>query len=188
MPEWVFSAERAYVRAATGGEVPLAGDLNKLARARAAAGAIASRYLAVGTPRSMGFIVEGRDSAETAALSFQAHQLWFKPTDLRCAGGGGVSLAHDIGGHLTSVDQALACDIVCIHTPMALDASKLRRGTHVNVLVTSVALDEELTKLATIVHEHPGLGELAAGLVDGRQLDEITVFVIGNAAIALAVV
>jgi hypothetical protein len=136
----------------------------------------------------MGFVVEGRDSAETAALSFAAHQLWFKPTDVRCAGGGGVSLAHDLGGQLTTVDQALACDIVCIHTPMHLDVAKLRRGTHVNVLVTSVAIDDELTKIATIVHEHPGLGELAAGLVDGRQLDEITVFLIGTAAIALAVV
>jgi hypothetical protein len=36
-----------------------------------------------------------------------------------------------------------------------------------------------------VVPEAPGLGRLAAGLVDGRQLDEITVFVAGDAAIAL---
>ena len=39
-----------------------------------------------------------------------------------------------------------------------------------------------------IDRESPGLAELAAGLVDGRQLDEITVFVIGDAEIALGAV
>ena len=34
--------------------------------------------------------------------------------------------------------------------------------------------------LATVVHE-AGLPALAAGLVDGRQLDELTIFVIDGA-------
>jgi hypothetical protein len=60
---------------------------------------------------------------------------------------------------------------------MALAASQLRRGTHVNALA-KVELDDELKKLATIVDEAKGLPALAAGLVDGRQLDELTVFVL----------
>jgi hypothetical protein len=81
------------------------------------------------------------------------------------------------------IEEALACDIVCVHAPIALAAATLRRGTHVNVLAAAT-LDEDLLKLATVTHEVPGLGALAAGLVDGRQLDELTVFVIGDAAIA----
>jgi hypothetical protein len=83
--------------------------------------------------------------------------------------------------------EALSCDIVCIHAPIHLVPVMLRRGTHVNVLVAAT-LDHELAKLAKITQEEPGLGALAAGLVDGRQLDELTVFVIGSAQIALAAV
>jgi hypothetical protein len=68
---------------------------------------------------------------------------------------------------------------------MALAASQLRRGTHVDALAM-VELDEELRTLATVVDEPKGLPALAAGLVDGRQLDELTVFVAGAAAIASA--
>jgi hypothetical protein len=41
-------------------------------------------------------------------------------------------------------------------------------------------------EVGTRVGPEPGLGELAAGLVDGRQLDELTVFVLGEARVALA--
>ena len=50
---------------------------------------------------------------------------------------------------------------------------------------SAATYDDELAKVASITHEHPGLGALAAGLVDGRQLDELTLFVIGDSAIAL---
>jgi hypothetical protein len=58
---------------------------------------------------------------------------------------------------------------------MTLAAAQLRRGTHVNALAT-IELDSELRVLAMIVDESKGLPALAAGLVDGRQLDELTVF------------
>jgi hypothetical protein len=51
-------------------------------------------------------------------------------------------------------------------------------------VLAAATLDEDLLKLASVTHEVPGLGALAAGLVDGRQLDELTVFVIGDASIA----
>ena len=187
MSEWVLAAERAYVAAATGGSVTKGGPPDRLLRARAALGAIASRYLAVGTPRSIGLVVDGSGSADEAALSLFAHRTWFQPTDLRCAGDGADELARGIAGRVTSIAEALACDIVCVHAAIVLDPAQLRRGTHVNVLVPATFADE-LARVAVITHEAPGLAELAAGLVDGRQLDEITVFVIGDAQIALAAV
>jgi hypothetical protein len=73
---------------------------------------------------------------------------------------------------------------VCVHMAIRIEATSLRRGTHVNVLAPC-ELADDLDQLATVVHEHPDLGDLAAGLIDGRQLDEITVFVIDDAVIAV---
>jgi len=187
MADWVLAAERAYVASVTGGSVPIGGSPERLPRARAALGAIASRYLAVGTPRSLGLVVDGAASCDEAALSLFAHRTWFQPSDLRCAGPGADELARAIGGRVTTIEEALACDIVCVHAPLTLDPARLRRGTHVNVLVPGTFADE-LARVATITHETPGLAEVAAGLVDGRQLDELTVFVIGDAQLALAAV
>lgn len=176
MPDWVHAAERAYVAAATGGERSTQAVVAD-ARARAASGAIASHYLAVGTPRSLSLI-----GGDDAVHSLVAHRAWFQPPDIRCTSG---SVAAAVGGRVVPLAEALTADIVCIHTPMTLAASQLRRGTHVNALAL-VELDEELQKLATVVDEQQGLPAMAAGLVDGRQLDEITVFLAGDAAIAAA--
>jgi hypothetical protein len=70
--------------------------------------------------------------------------------------------------------EALAADIVCLHIPLALTSTHLRRGTHVNALA-QVALDDELCRLARLVDDGE-LARLAAGLVDGRQLDELTIY------------
>ncbi len=133
----------------------------------AALGAVASRYLAVGTPRSFGVIGEAAD----AARSLAAHRTWFAPTDIRC------TAATELG-RTVSIDEALAADIVCVHQPIALVARQLRRGTHVNLLVPGYVLDAELAAIAQVSREHPDLGKLAAGIVDGRQLDEITIFLV----------
>jgi hypothetical protein len=206
--DWVLAVERAYVAAAVGpagttaATSPLdagisptfalgAADLASIAAA--AAGAIASRFLAVGTPRSIGLI--GDPSA--GVLSLHAHRVWFQPADIRWAGadsasaaapaeGRAVSLsgrAVSLGGRAVSLEEALAADIVCVHAPLSLEAARLRRGTHVNALA-AVTLDDDLRALAMIVDEPTGLPALAAGLRDGRQLDELTVFVGGALAIA----
>jgi len=183
--DWVSAVERAYVAAAFGPpaapppveqEAPEGDPAVIAALAAAAAGAVASRFLAVGTPRSIGLV--GDPAA--AALSLHAHRVWFQPADLRCAG---AELAGALGGRPVSLDEALAADIVCLHAPLSLEAAGLRRGTHVNALA-AVTLDDELRALATIVDEPTGLPALAAGLRDGRQLDELTVFVAGDLAIA----
>lgn len=181
MRDAVLAVERAYVDAGT--RAPTAGVASGDPDVAAAAmGAVASRFLAVGTPRSIGLV------GDPAAMrrSLDAHRLWFSPRDIRVVGDAAAAAALDPGARVTSLDEALAADIVCVHAPIAIAARSLRRGTHVNVLVAGVELDPALATLATITHEVPGLAALAAGLVDGRQLDEITLFVIGDAAIARA--
>lgn len=182
MTDWVMAVERAYVAAATGGAAPAGGD-GDLATALAALGAVASRYLAVGTPRTLGAIVATAADLPLARRSLEAHATWFQPREVRIAVLDGPAIAGEPGLRATPVAEALACDIVCVHAPRVLRAAELRRGTHVNVLAPC-ELDDDLRRLATVTQELPGLGELAAGLVDGRQLDELTVFVAGDAAIA----
>jgi hypothetical protein len=172
--DWVLAVERAYVAAATGEARAATGDPVHRDRALAAIGAVASRYLAVGTPRTFGTIVATEVDAPLAQLSIEAHSTWFSPKEIR-------SVVLDRGD---PVAPALACDIVCVHAPIAIRARDLRRGTHVNALAR-VLLAPELEQLAAIYGEH-ALGQLAAGLIDGRQLDEITVFVAGDISIALS--
>ncbi|HEY1556371.1 MAG TPA: hypothetical protein VGF94_16165 [Kofleriaceae bacterium] len=105
-----------------------------------------------------------------------AHRAWFAPRDVRAT--------HGVQGtRAVSLGEALAADIVCVCMPLRIAASELRRGTHLNALA-QVELDDDLRALATIVDEPRGLPALAAGLVDGRQLDELTCFLAGDAAIA----
>jgi len=193
MPDWVLAAERAYVAAAVGpaaraaAEPSVPATASRVAHAVAAAGAVASHYLAVGSPRSFGIVIDDGDDAAAAALSLVAHRTWFAPRDIRCAAttGGADALAAATGGRAVSVDEALACDIVALHAVrLRVGPSQLRRGTHVNAVATAT-IAPELLALATIVHE-AGLPALAAGLVDGRQLDELTIFFIDGAAIAAA--
>ena len=215
MPDWVLAAERAYVAAAVGkrsadpralleaapgiaspsssalppgSALPSgSGKPDRQARAIAAAGAVASRFLAVGTPRSFGIVIDVATEVEAAALSLVAHRTWFDPRDIRCAAthGGADELAAATGGRVVSVDEALACDVVNIYSTRArVTPAQLRRGTHVNA-GSADRFDPELLELATVVHD-AGLPALAAGLVDGRQLDELTIFLADGAPIAAA--
>jgi hypothetical protein len=194
MPDWVIAAERAYIAAAVGSTARVepsaaAADLHSTmqhhAHAIAAAGAVASRHLAVGAPRSFGIVIDHVAEVEAGALSLVAHRIWFAPRDIRCAatGDGAAELATATGGRMVSVDEALACDIVNVHsTRVRILPAQLRRGTHVNA-VTAEVFDSELFAVATVVRE-AGLPALAAGLIDGRKLDELTIFVIDGAPVA----
>ena len=126
-------------------------------------GAVASRYLAVGTPRSFAIVGDGGES-------LAAHRTWFEPKDVRCTD---AAVAEVIGGRLVGLDEALAADIVCVHEPIRIGAGQLRRGTHVNALA-AVEVAREVVAQVSDVH---ALARMAAGLLDGRQLDEITIFV-----------
>jgi hypothetical protein len=154
---------------------------DRRAHALAAAGAVASRHLAVSAPRSFGIVIDDLADVAAATLSLSAHRAWFAPRDVRCASTatGAAELAAATGGRTVSLDEALACDIVNVYSArIRIIPAQLRRGTHVNALAAGV-LDPELLALATVVPE-AGLPALAAGLVDGRQLDELTIFVISQ--------
>ena len=178
MTDWVLAVERAYVAQATNQHPRKGGD--RVAHARAAVGAIASHYLAVGTPRTLGLVADA-STIEEAALSVSAHRTWVAPREIRCADL--PELARGTAGTLASLAETLACDIVCVHTNIEVSASQLRRGTHVNLLAGTI--DDELRRLAMVCEEARDLGALAAGLVDGRQLDELTVFIAGDLQVAL---
>ena len=154
--DWVLAAERYYVALAM--KQPATLDLPPEHRL-AAAGAVASRYLAVGTPRSLAVIGNG-------PLSIEAHRTWFSPSDLR-------STTGLPGTRQVPLAEALTADIVCIHEPLALPPGALRRGTHVNALA-KIELPPDL--VAQRYREATDLPALAAGLIDGRTLDEITIF------------
>jgi hypothetical protein len=155
---WVLDAERYYVALAMKQLAELALDpVHRLA----ATGAVASRYLAVGTPRSLSVIGDG-------PLSIEAHRTWFSPTDLRST----IGLP---GTRTVPLAEALTADIVCIHEPLAIPQGALRRGTHVNALA-KVTLPADL--VAQRYDEARDLPALAAGLIDGRTLDEITILIV----------
>lgn len=165
----MFAVERAYVAIATSGAPSIDLQLGREAPARiaAASGAVASRFLAVGTPRSFSLIIDADEQLEAAALSLEAHRTWFSPADIR--------VTHaSLPGRLVPLAEALAADIVCVHGATTIAAHQLRRGTHLNVLGPAV-LDPELLAVATVV-DRDALPAMAAGFVDGRQLDELTVF------------
>ncbi|HEY6037862.1 MAG TPA: hypothetical protein VIV58_26465 [Kofleriaceae bacterium] len=178
MSDWVYAVERAYVAIATSGApaIQLQLGTESPARIAAASGAVASRFLAVGTPRSLSLIVDADDrqagQLEAAVLSLEAHRTWFSPPDVRCTS---AALAARTGGREVSIAEALAADIVCSLGATPIAAAQLRRGTHVNALGDPRALDPELLALATVV-DAGALPAMAAGFVDGRQLDELTVF------------
>ncbi|MBP9207382.1 MAG: hypothetical protein KBG28_25655 [Kofleriaceae bacterium] len=197
---WVGAIERAYVDDATGtgpgaGGLPFAmgvsEELDLLARAGLAA--VASRYLAIGTPRTLGIVGAGpRRDGRLGQACVATHRLWNPTREVRCADPRGDELAALLagacGGRVTTVAQALACDIVCLVDDVALAPSALRGGTHVNIL-TGSRPGPELAAIAVLAHElaghgAPSLGQLAAGLVDGRQRDEITIFAVGPAQLA----
>ena len=174
MTNWVFAVERAYVAIATSGAPAIELQLGSESPARiaAASGAVASRFLAVGTPRSLALVIDADDQLEAALLSLEAHRVWFSPPDVRCTT---AALAAATGGREVSIAEALAADIVCSHGRTPIAAAQLRRGTHVNALGDPRALDADLLALATVV-DAAALPGMAAGFVDGRQLDELTVF------------
>ncbi|MEZ4360776.1 MAG: hypothetical protein R3B48_11385 [Kofleriaceae bacterium] len=142
----------------------------------AAACAVAARFLAVGKPRSLGVV---SDDPQRAAALFAGHRVWHQPTDVRWAGRAAADPAIlAAGGRAVSLEEAVTADIVCLDVRAELRNAAVRRGSHINLLDGTA--DDELraraecyAEVATAGHTAT-LGELAAGIRDGRQLDEIT--------------
>lgn len=130
--------------------------------------AIAAKFLAVATPRSFAAINLGA----RAALFVAAQSAWAAPREVLAwdAGAGGA------GGSPRDLATALAADIVIAAGPVDIPRAAIRGGTHLVALDPAVALAPDLLACAE-VYDVPRLAAVVAGLVDGRQLDEITLVV-----------
>lgn len=182
---WLVIVEAALVARALGQMppptgAPLADDEWLAARA-----AVAAKFLAVGTPRTLGLVGCG----ELAALVVQAQRAYAAPRELRVFEALPVEaarVADEVGGRVGSLAEACACDIVVARGPVSVRREWVRAGTLVTALDAGVVLDPALLAAAQVYGDaaaNPGvhvritatLAAVAAGLVDGRVLDEITV-------------
>ncbi len=152
--------------------------------AAACACAVAARFLAVGKPRSLG-VVAG--DPRRAALLLLAHRVWHAPVDVRWAGGAAAAAVLALGGRVVSTAEAITADIACVDAATPLGVQSVRRGSHLNLLAAGAEAEAELARRAECFGETlegapiktATLGDLAAGLRDGRQLDEITILFAG---------
>lgn len=151
-----------------------------------AAGAVASKHLAVGAPRSIGFIGCGVQ----ARVLLSAHRVVFDgELELRMAdasAGAASAFADEAGGKATSIEEAAACDIVCTATP-SRSPIVLRdwvpAGTHVNAMGADAPGKQELeasllTAGLTVIDDHHqavSSGEVNVPIASG-QLSESDIY------------
>ncbi|HVK73347.1 MAG TPA: hypothetical protein VM734_08485 [Kofleriaceae bacterium] len=184
---WLDVVEAALVAGALGRPAPpLAASLTD-AEVAAGRAAVAAKFLAVGTPRSMALIGLG----ELAPWIVAGQRAYAAPRELRVFEAVPVEAARTadgVGGRVGSLAEACAADIVVARGPVALRREWFRGGTHLTALDPGVVCDPALLAAAVVhtdgtpppgVRVHATLGAVAAGLVDGRQLDEITVLLAG---------
>lgn len=187
---WVWSVEGGLVALAMGkGAVPEAPPLTADQHAAALA-TIAAKFLAVGTPRSLGLVGAG----ERAALLVAAQATYAAPRELRVYeedGARAAALAASLATpalatRAVPLPVACAADIVVVAAPVALERAWIRAGTLVTVLAPGAQLAPALLAAAQVyvvgdrppppgLRVHATLAAVAAGLVDGRTLDEITI-------------
>jgi|GEM_PF-1372086 len=149
--------------------------------------AVAAKFLAVGTPRTMG-LVGLRDDAPAFVATQRAYAM---PRELRVFDGNPVEaarVAEAVAGRVASLTEACACDIVVARGPVAIRREWVRGGTLITALDRDVVLDPALLAAAMVYTVGPApegvaivatLADVAAGLVDGRVLDEITILLVG---------
>jgi hypothetical protein len=125
--------------------------------------AIAAKFLAVSTPRTLAVINLGVRTSNFV----DAQAAWAPAREVR---------SWSVGDSDRALADALAADIVIAAGPVVIPRRAIRGGTHLTALDRGVALDPELVTDAD-VHDNARLAAVVAGLVDGRQLDEITVLV-----------
>jgi hypothetical protein len=193
---WVDRVERAYVAAATS-KAPVVGSPVETGidhdLALAISYAIAARFLAVGTPRTIGLAVDGGDAASAARACITAMRVFFAPREIRLYAGGPLDAHSELmAARVSTIDDVIACDIVCDFLPgVSALANRLvthaRRGCHFNLrqlpaqppdpswLTATAGIDSRFGDTQRTVASTT-LPRLAAGLDDGRQLDEVSLF------------
>jgi ornithine cyclodeaminase/alanine dehydrogenase-like protein (mu-crystallin family) len=189
---WLDAVEAALVARALGD----ASAAHGLAADDAAAGlaAVAAKFLAVGTPRTYALVGAGpRAAALLAAQCAYATprelRIW-EPEEAYAQLRSNQLRGDRLAARPSSLREACACDIVVIAAAVEVHRAWLRAGTLVVVLDRDAALDRSLLAAAHVfllderaradrahagVHVHATLAAAAAGLVDGRQLDEVIV-------------
>jgi hypothetical protein len=176
---WLDQVEARLAASAVGR--PTAPELPPLAELAGRTG-VASKFLAVGTPRTMGLI--GLRDLAPAIVAVQC--AYAKPRELRVFDGNPVAsarIAEAVGGRVASLTEACACDIVIVRGPVAIAREWVRAGTLVTALDETVVIAPSLLAAAVVVAAGAGpvgvaavsLAAIAAGLIDGRALDEIVV-------------
>ncbi len=111
-----------------------------------AAGAVASKYLAVGEPRTLGFVGCGVQ----ARVLLSAHRALFSGLQLKMADIDSTHaerFARSTGGAAVTIEEAAACDIVCTSTPSrapVVERPWVRAGTHINAMGADAPGKQEL--------------------------------------------
>jgi hypothetical protein len=161
----IATVEAALVARALGRPAPsaamLAPDVELAARC-----AVAAKFLAVSTPRTLALINLGPRALELTA----AQAAYAPPREI---------LTWSTGEPARALAVALAADIVIAAGPVVITRAAIRGGTHLAALDPGVELAPDLIAAAE-VYDVSRLATVVAGLVDGRQLDEITVLVCGG--------
>lgn len=149
-----------------------------------AAGGVASKHLAQGAPKTIGFIGCGVQSY----MLHDAHRVVFE---------GFESLAYDrnaanaqrfadrVGARAVSLEEAAGADIVCTATPSRtplVEAQWIRPGAHINAMGADAPGKRELTTETLLaasvyiddIHQATGSGEINVPLAAGDfSIDEI---------------
>ena len=122
-----------------------------------AAGAVASKYLAVSQPRTLGFIGCGVQ----ARVLLAAHQVIFSDLQLCMAdaqASAAEAFAAEAGGTVVSTERAAGCDIVCTSTPSrtpVIERAWIADGAHINAMGADgpgkQELDPAILKAANVV-------------------------------------
>lgn len=179
---WLTIVEAGLVARALGRMPPPTGAPLAREEALAAHAAIAAKFLAVSTPRTFGLAGCG----DLAPLVLAAQRAYAAPRELRVFEAIPVEaarVADEVQGRVTSLAEACACDIVVLRGKISVRRDWVRNGTLVTTLDDDVVLDPALLAVAAVygavapagVQLTASLAAVAAGLVDGRVLDEITV-------------
>lgn len=142
-----------------------------------AAGAVASKHLASGTPRTVAFIGCGVQAHTLHA----AHRVVFDGFEALVHDRNADTarrFAKDIGGRVVGLEEAAGADVVCTATPSTtpfLRAEWLRPGAHVNAMGADAPGKQELATEALKsgavyiddVHQATGSGEINVPLARG---------------------
>lgn len=147
-----------------------------------AAGAVASKYLAVSRPRTLGFVGCGVQ----ARVLLDAHRVLFPDLELQMADSraeAAEAFAREAGGQVVSIERAAGCDIVCTSTPVRVPVIQrewIAEGTHINAMGADgpgkQELDPAILRAAKVViddhHQAHHSGEVNVPLASGALNEE----------------